>query len=169
MEGFSWTGGRPTAEQCAAMVKIIREIEGHMQQWVSERGPDDSDEPDAPKSPFLPRDVIFERLAAADPRFTIEAYRLVDEAVFSAIKKAGASLADHVSGGDVCNAFRMLAILHFRKAALPTLHSWGIRSTDDVGALVFRMIDAGFLGSRPEDKLEDFHALYDFTTAFPVV
>jgi uncharacterized repeat protein (TIGR04138 family) len=83
--------------------------------------------------------------------------------------RAGARLkADVVSGDDVCDAFRMLAILHYRKAALPTLQSWGIHSTDDIGALVFRMIEAGILGSRAEDKPEDFHALYDFASAFPV-
>ncbi len=88
--------------------------------------------------------------------------------VSSAIKKASASPDHHVSGGDICHAFRMLAILRYRKEALPTLEGWGIHSTDDIGAAVFRMIEAGMLSARPEDKPEDFHALYDFASAFPV-
>jgi uncharacterized repeat protein (TIGR04138 family) len=62
----------------------------------------------------------------------------------------------------------MLASLRYRQEALPTLQGWGIHSTDDIGAVVFLMIEARIFGARPEDSPEDFHALYEFGSAFPV-
>jgi uncharacterized repeat protein (TIGR04138 family) len=155
--------GEPTAET----MKIMQEVEEHMAEWVLNREPDDSDEPEEMGGAFLPREAAFQNLAAADSRFTVEAYRFVAEAVSSAVDKVSTSARVHVSGGDVCEAFRALAILRYGKEALPTLHGWGIHSTDDIGAVVFRMIEAGIFGARPEDSLEDFHALYEFGSAFP--
>jgi uncharacterized repeat protein (TIGR04138 family) len=47
------------------------------------------------------------------------------------------------------------------------LNGWGLRSTADIGAVVFRMVEFGFLGARSEDSPEDFKNLYDFSAAFP--
>jgi len=185
LKGINFSAGKRTKEQRAAMLKGLSEVEEHMKKWVSEREPDDADEADGPEGPFsradatwrlatsdggsiLGADAIYEHLAASDSRFKAEAYAFVHDAVLSAIEKAGAGERVHVSGGDVCEAFRMLAILRYREAALPTLRGWGIHSTDDVGAVVYRMIEGGILGAQPEDKPEDFHALYDFASAFPV-
>jgi uncharacterized repeat protein (TIGR04138 family) len=46
------------------------------------------------------------------------------------------------------------------------LGSWGIRSTDDVGAIVFNMIDIGQMRKTRADKREDFQGVYDFAEAF---
>jgi uncharacterized repeat protein (TIGR04138 family) len=165
LKGVDSNAGEWTAEQRTSMLKAMQEVEEHMKKWVAERGPDDSDDPEGPSWSV---DAIYGQLAASDSRFKVEAYRFVREAVLSAIEKASAGEAVHVSGGDVCEAFRALAILRYRKGALPTLQGWGIHSTDDIGAVVYRMIEARILGAQPEDKLEDFHALYDFAAAFPV-
>jgi uncharacterized repeat protein (TIGR04138 family) len=44
---------------------------------------------------------------------------------------------------------------------------WGVYTTGDIGTIVFIMVQAGLLGARPEDKPEDFQAIYDFASAFP--
>jgi uncharacterized repeat protein (TIGR04138 family) len=163
--------GEATREQREERVKIIQEIEEHMAEWVLKRGPADFEEPEdleEPEGPSSPRDDAFKNLAEADPRFTIEAYRFVADATSSAVERVSPDARVHVSARDVCEAFRTLARLRYGKEALPTLQAWGIHSTDDIGAVVFRMIEARIFGARPEDKLEDFHALYDFGSAFPV-
>jgi uncharacterized repeat protein (TIGR04138 family) len=150
-----------TPERREEMTRIMREIEDHMKKWVIEREPEDDEGPEAAAWTLLSEDGVYRKLAASDPRFTFEAYRFVREAVLSAIeRKAGSGPDAHVSGRDVCDEFRMLAIHQYRTAALPTLQGWGIHSTDDIGAVVFRMIEARILGARPEDSPEDFHALY---------
>jgi|SRR4030095_786479 uncharacterized repeat protein (TIGR04138 family) len=122
----------------------------------------------AGNGPF-PDDSIYEQLASADQRFTIDAFRFVTRAVFAASTTSGATIGHHVSGRDVAEAFRLLALSELGTAALPTLHGWGVRSTDDIGTLVFRMIEFGVLGARPEDAPEDFHSVYEFASAFPIV
>jgi uncharacterized repeat protein (TIGR04138 family) len=44
--------------------------------------------------------------------------------------------------------------------------SWGIRSCEDIGNMVFNLISAGVFGKTDEDSIEDFKNVYDFEEAF---
>jgi len=44
--------------------------------------------------------------------------------------------------------------------------SWGIRSCEDVGHMVFNLIAGGVFGKTEEDSIEDFKNVYDFEEAF---
>ena len=46
------------------------------------------------------------------------------------------------------------------------LAAWGVRTTDDLGEIVFNMIDIGQMRKTRKDKREDFHGVYDFDEAF---
>ena len=46
------------------------------------------------------------------------------------------------------------------------LEYWGIHSTDDVGELVFALVDIGVLVKRDEDRREDFEDIFDFEEVF---
>jgi uncharacterized repeat protein (TIGR04138 family) len=46
------------------------------------------------------------------------------------------------------------------------LHSWGLRKSQDVGNIVFNIIDTGLFGRSDEDRLEDFADVYDFKEVF---
>ena len=46
------------------------------------------------------------------------------------------------------------------------LSYWGIRSTEDVGHMVFNLIGAGIFGKTEEDSIEDFKNIFDFHEAF---
>ena len=62
-----------------------------------------------------------------------------------------------------------VAIVSDRPPALlarAVLATWGIRSTDDFGRIVFAMIDAGLLQKQPDDTIADFADVFDFRTAF---
>ena len=50
--------------------------------------------------------------------------------------------------------------------AKAVLNSWGVRTTDDFGAIVFNLVDAGLMFKTEEDRIEDFHAVYDFDDVF---
>jgi len=151
----------PSGEQGKEYALTWLEVMAHMKKWVSERGPNKTAKTAA--YPFSP-DSIFEQLALADSRFKTEAYRFVLRALGKAAAHSG---GEHVSGQDVALAFRSLALEEFGKNALSTLSSWGVCTTGDIGTIVYHLIEAGRLGERPEDKIEDFHALYDFASAFP--
>jgi uncharacterized repeat protein (TIGR04138 family) len=44
--------------------------------------------------------------------------------------------------------------------------SWGIRSCEDIGHMVFNLIGAGVFGKTEQDSIEDFKNVYDFEAAF---
>jgi uncharacterized repeat protein (TIGR04138 family) len=68
----------------------------------------------------------------------------------------------HVSGEELSHACRDLAIEQYGLLARTVLAHWGIRSTGDFGEIVYALIDAGLLIRQPDDKLEDFHGVYEF-------
>ncbi|HBB73971.1 MAG: Minf_1886 family protein [Planctomycetaceae bacterium] len=72
----------------------------------------------------------------------------------------------HVSGQQLCEAVRLYGLQQYGYLAPTVLGSWGIRSTDDVGAIVFNMIDIGQMRKTRADKREDFQGVYDFAEAF---
>jgi uncharacterized repeat protein (TIGR04138 family) len=72
----------------------------------------------------------------------------------------------HVSGQQLCEAARLYGLQQYGYLAPTVLASWGIRSTDDVGEIVFNMIDIGQMRKTRADKREDFRGVYDFAEAF---
>ena len=71
----------------------------------------------------------------------------------------------HVTGRQVCHAARRLAIRQFGLMAIPVLEQWGLRTTSDIGEIVFNLIASGDLDKTPEDQRSDFDDVYDFATA----
>ena len=124
-----------------------------------------------------PRHDLAEVLAR-DPRYTIDAYAFVFESLEHAksMKKREMILARrrnkstvhsrHVNGRELCEGVRQLAIQHFGYMALTVLKHWGIRSTQDIGEIVFNLIDSGDLNKTPSDSRSDFLNVFDFENAF---
>jgi uncharacterized repeat protein (TIGR04138 family) len=71
-----------------------------------------------------------------------------------------------VTGRDLLDGFRDLALDRFGALAREVLRTWGITRTDDVGAVVFNMVEAGLLQKTASDSPEDYRAVFDFETAF---
>lgn len=72
----------------------------------------------------------------------------------------------HVSGAEVADAVRDLALERFGPLARTVLEHWGIHSTSDMGEIVFALVDYGILIKQPEDSREDFEGLFTFEEAF---
>ena len=114
---------------------------------------------------------------ARDPRYTIDAYAFVFESLEHAksLKKREMILARHrnkatlhsrhVNGRELCEGVRQLAIQHFGYMALTVLKYWGICSTQDVGEIVFNLIDSGDLKKTPSDSRSDFLDVFDLEQA----
>jgi len=71
-----------------------------------------------------------------------------------------------VTGQQLCLALRDLAKERWGLLAQTVLARWNIHSTLDFGNMVFLQIQSGHMGSTPEDSLEDFRDVYDFSEAF---
>jgi uncharacterized repeat protein (TIGR04138 family) len=71
----------------------------------------------------------------------------------------------HVSPRELCLGARDLALRHYGLLAMMVLHQWGIRSTSDIGEIVFNLISSGDLEKTPADSRSDFEAVFDFEAA----
>lgn len=72
----------------------------------------------------------------------------------------------HLTGGELAWACRDFALEQFGMLAGTVFTHWGIRTTDDLGEIVFLLIDVGLLARQPTDRIEDFERVYDFAEAF---
>jgi len=107
---------------------------------------------------------ILAKLRKQNPRFHRHAYAFVLDALHLVIE----SLEErrHISGEELANGVRGLALQRFGPIARTVLEYWGIHSTDDLGEIVFALVEIGVLVKEEDDQPEDFRDLYDFGEAF---
>lgn len=72
----------------------------------------------------------------------------------------------HISGPELLDGIRELALERFGLLARTVFSQWGIKATDDFGHMVFEMIEKGHMRKTDRDRLEDFFAVYDFVEVF---
>lgn len=106
------------------------------------------------------------QLQRRNPRYTAEAYLFVLGGLHQ--KLAELDRPRHISGGELAEAVRDLAIGRFGLLAKIVLEHWGIHSTEDIGEIVFLLVDHGVLTKQDSDRREDFAGLYTFEEAFEV-
>lgn len=109
------------------------------------------------------RDVLAQ-LRNRNPRYTESAYVFL----LTALKRCmdGLDRPRHVTGAELADAVRRLALERYGPLARTVLEHWGVHSTSDLGEMVFLMVDCGVLTKRPSDSREDFEGLYSFEEAF---
>jgi uncharacterized repeat protein (TIGR04138 family) len=72
----------------------------------------------------------------------------------------------HVTGPQLCLGLKEFAIRRYGLLAETVLSRWGIRATEDLGTIVYAMIDKGELKAGERDSFEDFKGVYDFAEVF---
>lgn len=99
-----------------------------------------------------------------DPRFKPQAFFFI----YMALAHANAlfSRDGHVAGRELLTAFADEARRQYGPMALEVLAHMGLRSTRDVGELVFLMVREGLLSKNADDCIEDFENAYDFKAEF---
>ena len=50
--------------------------------------------------------------------------------------------------------------------ARSVLNRWNIRQTEDIGAIIFALVESDWLQKQPTDTRDDFNQVYDFDNAF---
>ena len=114
-----------------------------------------------------------EAVAAAmekDAAFRPEGYQFLRESLEATIKKRSKakqqSVSQHVTAGELLEGFRRLALKEFGPMTPTVLEYWGIRSCQDIGRMVFYLVEAGAFGRTEEDTLDGFNQGFDFHEAF---
>jgi uncharacterized repeat protein (TIGR04138 family) len=106
-----------------------------------------------------------------DPRYPVEAYEFVCDAVAFTQEMLGREPHEddppdadyHVCGEELARGACEMAVCEFGMMAPVVFRRWGIRTTDDIGHIVFNLIKAGKLSQSDSDDLADFHDLFDVT------
>lgn len=109
-------------------------------------------------------DELFERLRAMAPRYAEPAYIFVLAALNRVIDRLPSPR--HISGRELAEGVRDLALERFGPMARTVLEHWGIERTDDVGAIVFALVECNVLIKQDEDTPADFANVFDFDEAF---
>ena len=124
-----------------------------------------------PKQPNQP-EVTVEQVALEDGRYSLQAYYFVFEGLRytqAMLGKNPASASEserHVTGQQLLEGIRRLAVEQFGYMARIVLEQWGVRQTADFGEIVFRLVNSGLMGKTQNDSLDDFKGGYDFREAF---
>ena len=109
-------------------------------------------------------DEVLRAILARDSRYEADAYAFVRAGLDFTVRRL--EKQRHVSGQELLSGIREFALSEFGPMAKTILNCWGIRRTEDVGEIVFNMVESGLLGKTDEDRREDFANGYDFDEVF---
>jgi len=107
---------------------------------------------------------LLQDIVERDKRYKLEAYLLVNDGLQHTLKQLEARR--HVSGRELLGGIRLLVLERYGRMAKAVLNSWGLFTTDDVGNVVYNLVNAGLMSKTEADSIEEFHAVYDFEEAF---
>jgi uncharacterized repeat protein (TIGR04138 family) len=145
--------------------------------------------------PTMDLDASVQAIVRRDPRFRPEAYHFLLEALDHTLGRGRTGTATgkapapapstatsdamgaargatvpppvwNVTGRDLLEGFRDLALERYGALAREVLRTWGIVRTGDVGAVVFNLVESGLLQKTATDSPADYHEVFDFETAF---
>ncbi len=119
-------------------------------------------------------DAALEPVLARDPRYGRGAYHFVRDALdFTRDSLEGAAQVavsprkgHHITGPELLDGVRRLALHQFGPMTYCVLDEWGIHRCEDIGEIVFNLIEAEIFSKTSEDSRDDFRGGYDFDEAF---
>ena len=115
-------------------------------------------------SGILLAEAVMDRLRQRYPGYHETAYLFILSALHYSIERL--SEPRHITGRELAEGCRDLAIERWGLMARTVLGYWGIRSTRDLGAIVFALVECGVLVKQENDALDDFDGVFDFEFAF---
>ena len=117
----------------------------------------------------LSMDQAIAKLREQDSKYAPAAYHFIRRALDHSLRKLKREDADrpaHVTGKELLEGFRDLALAEFGPLAKTVLEEWGIAKCAEVGEIVFQLVSMGVLGKNESDKIDDFEELWSFAEAF---
>jgi len=104
-----------------------------------------------------------------DSRYAPAAYRFVFDALTYAheVMQLGSNEQGeehHVTGQELCEAARLLALDQFGLMTRCVFQRWGVTRSGDFGEIVYNLIRIGQMKKTERDRREDFDDVFDFET-----
>lgn len=104
-------------------------------------------------------DEAIRSLIAEDNRYKPDGYQFLRDALdhtVSSLRKDELIEHRHVSGPELLDGVVEYGLKEFGPMAVAVLESWGIRTGEDIGVMVFKLIEVGAFGRSDEDSPSDF-------------
>ncbi len=114
-------------------------------------------------------DEKVEMILAKDARYSRDAYSFVRESLDHTqklVSKENRGTVRHITGQELLDGIRQLALNQFGPMAATVLEEWGVHNSRDFGEIVFNMVEIELLAKTDNDNRDDFSNGYDFTEAF---
>ena len=104
-----------------------------------------------------------DEIRSRDGRFRREAYGFVMAALGATVQALPAerrrdTATRHLSGQELLQGVIGLARQEFGRFAPVVFREWGIASGEDIGRIVFQLVESRQLSARREDSIDDFRA-----------
>jgi uncharacterized repeat protein (TIGR04138 family) len=109
-------------------------------------------------------DDVLARIRACGGRYHERGYLFVLASI--EFLQSRLDLRRHVTGPELAWACRDFAREQFGLLAPSVLAHWGVRRTEDIGRIVYTLVDVGLLVTQPGDTEADFAGVFDFEEAF---
>ena len=109
-------------------------------------------------------DDILERIRARGGRYHERAYLFLLGAV--EFLQTRLEVRRHVTAAELAWACRDFALQQYGLLAPVVLTHWGITRTEDLGRIVYTLVEVGLLVTQPGDHESDFQGVYPFAEAF---
>jgi len=112
---------------------------------------------------------VVEQICEKDSRFASDAYHFVQEGLnhtLKSLKRGGQHAHRHVSGQELLHGLREFALKEYGPMSKAVLNEWGLKTTDDIGQIVFNLVNASVLGKNDTDSPNDFKNVFTFDDAF---
>ena len=107
---------------------------------------------------------VLDQLQEKHPRFHGKAYLFLLSSLHQVMEVLDEPR--HISGRELAEGVRGLALERFGPMSRTVLQHWGIHTTGDLGDIVFALVDCGVLIRQDGDSPEDFRDVFDFEEAF---
>jgi uncharacterized repeat protein (TIGR04138 family) len=107
---------------------------------------------------------VLELLVEEDRRYSRDAYHFIFEGLEYTIQQLGERR--HIDGQELLKGLRTFARKEFGRLGKMVLRHWGIHNSQDIGNIVFNLVDNDLLKKQPDDSLDDFETGFDVDTLF---
>ena len=92
---------------------------------------------------------------ARDSKYSPNTFIFIHEVLQAVSKEA----PTHLTGKQLTLAAFIFSVKEYGGLAKMVWQELGLESSEDIGQVVFMMVEAGLMGAQPEDKVEDFDNL----------
>jgi uncharacterized repeat protein (TIGR04138 family) len=106
-----------------------------------------------------------DEISELDSRYNPKAVRFVYEGLGYTMRKLAADQPGHITGQTLCEGLRQLSLEKWGLLAALVLESWRVKTTRDLGEIVYLLIRHDWMKAQPTDSIDDFNDVFDLKIA----